>query len=80
MNRLKELWDKDTLLLQTVYNKIDDLLYVTLKNVHTKEKRIVTLTEPYVPVYIAKNTVSITTHKENIHIDDADVFYVKYRW
>ena len=26
MNRLKELWDKDTLLLQTVYNKIDDLL------------------------------------------------------
>ena len=80
MNRLRELWNKDTLLLQTVYNKIDDLLYVTLKNVHTKEKRIVTLTEPYVPVYIAKNTVSITTHKENIHIDDADVFYVKYRW
>ena len=80
MNRLKELWNKDTLLLQTVYNKIDDLLYVTLKDIHTKEKRIVTLTEPYVPVYIAKNTVAITTHKENIHIDDADVFYVKYRW
>ena len=55
MYRLKDIFTKDDILLNTLYESDKDLLMLTMKNALTGRKKLVTLPHPEVPIYITKD-------------------------
>ena len=54
MKRLEDIWHEDKLLLWNKYDRTRDELVICQKNVKTGRKDVITLREPYVPIYISK--------------------------
>ena len=78
MNRLKDIWHDDKLLLWCKYDRIHDELVLCQKNVKTGQKDLVTLREPYVPIYISKKKNK--TFLDGMSFDDLEKKYVRQRY
>ena len=80
MQRLKSIFKEDELLLSTIYERENDILTMVLKNVNTGNKRLITLPNPKVPIYITKEK-NPKEYKEFCNIKDLEIRYVneKYR-
>ena len=80
MDRLKQYWNENVLLLQTSFDRFNDIAYVTIKDKNTGKKELIKLESPRVPVYFANKELNITTYQENISIDDCYVVWCNYRY
>ena len=80
MDRLKQYWNENVLLLQTSFDRFNDVAYVTIKNIKTGIKELIKLESPRVPVYFANKELNITNYRENIRIEDCYVVWCNYRY
>ena len=80
MDRLQQYWNDDVLLLQTSFDRTNDVAYVTIKNIKTGRKDLIKLESPKVPVYFANKNLNINNYKENISISDCYVVWCNYRY
>ena len=66
MDRLKQYWNENVLLLQTSFDRFNDVAYVTIKDKNTGKKELIKLESPRVPVYFANKELNIiSSFKEN---------------
>lgn len=79
MYRLKDIFIKDDILLNTLYESDKDLLMLTMKNALTGRKKLVTLPHPEVPIYITKDK-DPKEYKEFANINDVEKVYVPHKW
>lgn len=70
MKRLKEIWNKDTLLMHSYYNKDIDTLCVVTKSATTGKKTIHNIKEPLVPIYIINKDVDVTNYLDHARYAD----------
>ena len=80
MDRLKQYWNENVLLLQTSFDRFNDVAYVTIKDKNTGKKELIKLESPRVPVYFANKELNITNYRENIRIEDCYVVWCNYRY
>ena len=76
MRRLNEIFNNEELLINTQYERSNDVLTLTMKNIHTGKKRLIVLPEPETLIYITKDT-NPKEYKEYESINRLEARYVK---
>ena len=79
MQRLKEIFNKDEILINSFYERENDVLTMVFKNVHTGKKRVITLDEPRNRICVAKNK-NMKDYTKFIPIEEVDVRYVREKY
>ena len=79
MYRLKDIFTKDDILLNTIYEREKDQLLLTMKNALTGRKKLVTLPHPEIPIYITKDK-NPKEYKEFAKVDEVEKVFVPHKW
>lgn len=78
MKRLKEIWDNREVLLNANYDKFNDELVLLMKDPSSGEKKIYSLYEIEIPIYVAKKKQK--WHSVDIDKNEVELRYVKNKF
>lgn len=80
MKRLKEYWKEGNLLLECHYDKFNDIVTLLMINPETRDKKMISLKDIKIPIYVAKDNVDIPNYLDYIETKKTKEIYVNAKF